>query len=56
MEALGEVAAEGGEELEGLLVLDALGDELEAEGERIPLGSRIIAVCDAFTAMTAVRP
>ena len=26
------------------------------EGEQIPLGSRIIAVCDAFTAMTSVRP
>ncbi len=25
-------------------------------GERIPLGSRIIAVCDAFTAMTHQRP
>jgi len=25
-------------------------------GEQIPLGSRIIAVCDAFTAMTHQRP
>jgi HD-GYP domain-containing protein (c-di-GMP phosphodiesterase class II) len=25
-------------------------------GERIPLGSRIIAVCDAFDAMTSNRP
>jgi subtilisin family serine protease len=25
-------------------------------GDRIPLGSRIIAVCDAFTAMTSARP
>jgi two-component system, cell cycle response regulator len=26
------------------------------DGDQIPLGSRIIAVCDAFTAMTSVRP
>jgi two-component system cell cycle response regulator len=25
-------------------------------GEQIPLGARIIAVCDAFTAMTSPRP
>ena len=25
-------------------------------GERIPLGARVIAVCDAFDAMTATRP
>jgi two-component system cell cycle response regulator len=25
-------------------------------GDQIPLGSRIIAVCDAFTAMTSARP
>jgi two-component system cell cycle response regulator len=36
--------------------LDGSGYPDRRGGEEIPLGSRVIAVCDAFTAMTAPRP
>ena len=36
--------------------LDGRGYPDGLEGEQIPLGARIIAVCDAFEAMTADRP
>ena len=36
--------------------LDGSGYPDGLRGEEIPLGSRIIAVCDAFDAMTAARP
>jgi diguanylate cyclase (GGDEF)-like protein len=36
--------------------LDGSGYPDGLRGEQIPLGSRIIAVCDAFDAMTAARP
>ncbi len=35
---------------------DGSGYPLGIEGERIPLASRIVAVCDAFSAMTTDRP
>ncbi len=35
---------------------DGSGYPLGIEGEDIPLASRIVAVCDAFSAMTADRP
>jgi two-component system cell cycle response regulator len=35
---------------------DGTGYRDGLSGDRIPLGSRIIAVCDAFTAMTSARP
>jgi two-component system cell cycle response regulator len=36
--------------------LDGSGYPDGLAGDQIPLGARIIAVCDAFTAMTAPRP
>jgi diguanylate cyclase (GGDEF)-like protein len=36
--------------------IDGLGYPYGLKGEQIPLGSRIIAVCDAFEAMTSDRP
>jgi diguanylate cyclase (GGDEF)-like protein len=36
--------------------IDGLGYPDGLEGENIPIGSRIIAVCDAFEAMTSDRP
>ena len=35
---------------------DGLGYPDRLTGEEIPLGARIIAVCDAFDAMTSPRP
>jgi HD-GYP domain-containing protein (c-di-GMP phosphodiesterase class II) len=35
---------------------DGTGYPDRLAGEQIPLGARVIAVCDAFTAMTSPRP
>jgi len=40
----------------GRIGAEQAGGEAGLTGQKIPLGSRIIAVCDAFDAMTSQRP